>query len=240
MIATGTVTELHRWPVKSMAGEPTTELLVDDRGAAGDRTYALFDRFKDAPRRLTARQVPRMLAWRAAYPGSIDAARSLGDPPLPALTAPDGRTFNWDDPALPEALAHDLGREVSLHRDPAGQQDLARSLLLTTETTLRALEAELSEPLDLRRFRTNIHVVLDGAAFAEEVWEGRRVRIGEVELEALHPCERCVIPTRHPDNQSRWPELLKWLNREHRCLFGINLRALSAGRIGVGDMVQVH
>ena len=197
--ATGTVTELHRWPVKSLAGEPVDTVLVDERGVAGDRTHALFDTFKDAPRRLTIRQVPRMLAWRASYAG-LDADPAA--PPLPAVTAPDGRTYGWEDPELPAALAGDLGREVALRRDVRGQQDLERSVLITTQATLDAVAAELGrEALDLRRMRTNVHVDLGhtAAPFAEEAWEGRRVTVGPATFVLLHPCVRCVIPTRDPD-----------------------------------------
>jgi len=57
-VASGVVTSLHRWPVKSMGGEQVAALNVDRRGAAGDRGYAVYDEFKGAPRRLTAREAP--------------------------------------------------------------------------------------------------------------------------------------------------------------------------------------
>ena len=42
MIAAGTVVSLHRWPVKSLGGEPVDALRIDGRGAGGDRAQALF------------------------------------------------------------------------------------------------------------------------------------------------------------------------------------------------------
>jgi uncharacterized protein YcbX len=237
MLASGRVTELHRWPVKSMAGEPVDALRLDERGAAGDRAHALFDEFKGAPRRLTARQVPRMLLWRATYDGEIDPA----DVPQPTLTAPDGSMFDWDDDELPQALADDLGRPVALRRDLGLMQDLGHSLLVTAQATLDAIQDALGETLDLRRFRTNAHVVLDDVpAYAEEDWEGRELTIGEATFQLLHPCERCVIPTRDPDTAQRWAELLRWLHRERRGLFGMNARPLHAARIALGDPVSVR
>ncbi len=235
---TGVVRSLHRWPVKSMAGERVDALRMDGRGAGGDRTHALFDEFRGAPRRCTVRQVPRMLTWRAHYalPG---AELDPEHPPLPVLTAPDGRSFGWEDPALPGALAEDLGRPLTLRREPRGQQDLGDSVLVTTQATLDAVGEALGRPLDLRRFRTNVHVVLDAPAFAEEEWDGRGLRIGDAELALLHPCERCVIPTRDPDSGARDAEILRWLARERRTLFGINARPLGPSLIREGDAVTV-
>jgi uncharacterized protein len=178
-----------------------------------------------------------MLLWRGAYDGEIDPA----DVPMPTLTAPDGRTFGWKDDALPDALAEDLGRPVALRRDLGLMQDLGHTLLVTTQATLEATQRALGETLDLRRFRTNAHVVLDDVpAYAEEDWEGRELTIGEATFRLLHPCERCVIPTRDPDTAQKWAELLRWLTRERRGLFGMNARPLHAARIALGDPVSVR
>jgi uncharacterized protein YcbX len=237
--AAGTVVSLHRWPVKSMAGEAVDALRIDSRGAGGDRAQALFDTFGRERRRLTVRQLPRMLSWAAAYPQAPGADLDPDAPPLPVLTAPDGRAYDWDDPDLPEALRDDLGREVTLERDLALMPDLPDSLLVTVEASRTGLEAELGRRIDLRRFRPNLHLRLDAPAFAEEQWVGRRVRVGDAELELLHPCERCVIPTRDPDTREKWPELLRHLARAHDTLFGINARAVRPATVRVGDAVAV-
>lgn len=234
----GALLSLHRYPVKSMRGEPVVELEFDGRGAAGDRSYSLLDLHKGSWRRLTARQAPQMLAWQASYP---EAAPDIADPPPPLLRAPDGSEYGWGDPALPAQLESHLGRPVRLHRDPAGQQDLGRSLLVTLESTRAGLELELGGELELLRFRPNLHVELAGApAFAETRWEDLRLRVGEAELDLLHPCVRCVIPTRDPAGSTgRWPELLRHLARSHETLFGINARAGVAAGVRVGDPVEL-
>ena len=134
---------LHRYPVKSLAGEPVDALRVDRRGAGGDRTHALI--WAGTNRRLTARQAPRMLAWHARYdvPGAeLDPA----DPPLPLLTAPDGTEHAWDDPALPAALEADLGWPVVLRRDVSGQQDLDDTLLVTVRLLARRARRRARHP----------------------------------------------------------------------------------------------
>jgi uncharacterized protein YcbX len=235
----GTVASLHRWPVKSLAGEPADALRLDPRGVAGDRAHALIDEHKGAPRRLTIRQAPGLLRWAATYADRPGDALAPDAVPLPSVVAPDGAVFTWDDPRLPAALSADLGREVALRRDLDLMQDLGRSILVTTQATLDAVAAALGRPLDLRRFRTNIHVVLDAEPYAEEAWEGRRLRVGATELELLHPCVRCVIPTRDPDTTAKDAGILRWLTREHGGLFGINARAAGTGRVAVGDPVTL-
>lgn len=153
---------------------------------------------------------------------------------------PDGRSFSSEDPALASALSEDLGRRVVVRRDVRGQPDLPDSVLITFEASRRALEGLLGHAIDLRRFRPNLHVEMEGLdAFAEEELTGARARVGEVELELLHPCTRCVIPTRHPDSTEKWPELLRFLARERETLFGLNARPLGPGRVAEGDPVEI-
>jgi uncharacterized protein YcbX len=234
----GSVSGLFRWPVKSMAGEAVDALRVDERGAGGDRTHALWDASRE--RTLTARQAPGLLRWKASYPDQDGATLDPAAPPEPQITAPDGTVFAWADPALFAALSDDLGFPVVGRRALRGQQDLADSLLLTTPASLDALGEELGEPLDLRRFRTNLHVAFDDLIpYAETGFTGGVVRVGEAWTRALHPCVRCVIPTRDPDTAERSPQILRHLAREHETVFGINLRPLGAATIRVGDPVVV-
>lgn len=235
-MAVGTVLALNRWPVKSMGGEPVETFALARDGVAGDRAHVLYDIHQGSPRQLTARQAPRLLAWSAGY-GTWDGEH--GTIPPATLTAPDGRAFSWDDPALPAALAVDLGRDVELRTNPRGQPDLAATLLVTTQATHDAIEAELGRAFDPRRWRTNVHVELDADAFAEEAWENRVLTIGEATFDLLHPCVRCAIPTRDPDTQEKDAGLLRHLTREHGGLFGMNARARGPARIRVGDAAQV-
>lgn len=233
----GSVLSLQRWPVKSMAGESVDALCLDELGAVGDRAHAVFAALNGRQRRLNAEGVPRLLAWAATYPGSDAAALTRDGLPQPAVTAPDGRSLRWDDPKLRSALGEDLGREVTLVRETRGQQDRPATLHVTVEASLRALEDALGGTIDARRFRSNLHLDLDADPYAEEGWIGRRLRIGEAELEVVEGCERCAIPTRDPDTQQKWPQLLRWLAAERHTLFGVIVRALAPAVVRRGDRV---
>ncbi|MEA2154976.1 MAG: uncharacterized protein QOE11_1116 [Solirubrobacteraceae bacterium] len=233
----GRVASLHRWPVKSMAGEHVAALALDGFGATGDRTHAVFDVFKGAPRRIDAEVLPRLLAWAAAYPDPDPVDRDA--PPQPIITAPDGTTRTWDDPELPAALAADLGRPLTLSREPRGQQDRPATVHITCAASLRALGEALGAPVDLRRFRPNIHLDLDAEPWAENDWIGRRLRVGEAELEVLEGCDRCAIPTRDPQTQDKWPQLLRLLAAERATIFGLIVRVLAPAVVRDGDSAEL-
>src|SRR5579864_4939145 len=79
------VTELWRFPVKSLQGERLDAAMVTGDGLDGDRRYAIFD--LDTGLGLTARRVPELLF----------ASASLTADGRVQITLPDGRLANGDD-----------------------------------------------------------------------------------------------------------------------------------------------
>ena len=240
-MAEGVLAGLARWPVKSLGGEALAAARLDWRGLGGDRAYALLDRREGRDGRwLTVRQAPG--CWPGRPPTRTRPTTGSTRPTRrrPTLRGP-GRpaVWGWDDPGLERALADDLGLAVRRHRDLGGQQDLRASVLVTTEASRRAVADALGRPVELRRFRTNLHLELDAPPFAEQRWEGGRLQVGEVTLDLPNPCARCVIPTRDPDDLSRWPELLRWLHRGAGACSGSTPGWWPAGRVRVGDPVTV-
>ncbi len=220
----GTVLDLYRFPVKSMGGERLEAAALDEHGVEGDREHAVWFR---GGRRLTARVTPKMLAWRASLNGGL------------RITAPDGRSFGWGD-ELEAAVTEYLGKDVALVQDPAGLKDVPDTLLVTVESSRRQLEEELGMPLDIRRFRPNVHVDLGATEpFAESGWEGRTIRIGDAELEIVHPCDRCAITIYDPQTQEKAPDVLRVINDRHDTFFGFRARPLGPARVAVGDPVEV-
>ena len=219
----GSVISLHRFPVKSMAGESLAALDVGEHGAAGDREHALWQR---GGRKLTAKSAPRMLAWHASLNGGL------------VVTSPDGREFAWDE-ELEAALAEDLGKDVELVSDPRGMPDAA-GLHITFEASRRLLEEELGITVDVRRFRPNIHVDSDLAPFEESRWEdGQRLRVGDAELEIVGRTDRCSITIHDPETIEPHPDLLRTINERHDTLFGVWADARGAARIAVGDPLEL-
>jgi uncharacterized protein YcbX len=179
-----------------------------------------------------------MLRWGARYDAPVD-----GTVPAPVLTAPDGSEHRWGDAGLDERLSEALGRDVALVSGDGGMQDVDATVLVTVESTRARLEDELGRPVDIRRFRPNIHIALDAEPFAELGWEGRRMRIGDdaggAEFELLAPCVRCTIVSRDPDTAEAVPRVLTHIVRNHDASFGIYGRPLTRATIRVGDPVRL-
>ena len=227
---------LNRWPVKSLRGEQLSAARFDERGVAGDRAFALLDeRPNRAGNVLTVRQNQSLLSWSSGYGDLPEPSGS------PTLHGPGDRRFSWDDPELAAVLAESLDIPVGL-RAADGQQDRGPTVLVTFESSLRGLGEELGAEVDLRRFRTNLHVEADLPAFAEQDWEpGSTMTAGEVELavtgENAGPCIRCAVPSWDAEGRERWRELQTHLIQRHENKFGVIMRVSRPGTVGVGDAV---
>ena len=114
----GTIRELWRYPVKSMAGERLPEAHLDVLGIPGDRGWALRDEAAGEIR--GAKKLPQLMLCGARY-----LREPAGDTVPPAeITLPDGATLTTDDPDVSERLSALLGRAVTLWpRLPADERD---------------------------------------------------------------------------------------------------------------------
>ena len=118
----GQVTELWRYPVKSMQGEQVTSLELWSGGVVGDRSFGLVD--AGTGRLLSAKAVPALFDARArtvAEPGggpggAIDGAVDGAVAGQVVITLPDGREVGSDDPDASAVLSAWLGRDVALRR----------------------------------------------------------------------------------------------------------------------------
>lgn len=260
------VSELWRYPVKSLAGERLQTQAVEPRGLAHDRRWMLVDA---GGRFLTQREIPAMARLRARV---IDDAL--------VLDAPDGTTRRvpvaggkgelcrvqvWQDRCEAERvdarvdawLAEHLGRPCQLVRlrdDPAqrrpdphyaaadDQVSFADGfpLLLLSQGSLDGLNARLDAPLTMRRFRPNL--VVEGVpAHAEDGWQ--RIRIGGLGIRIVKPCARCAITTLDPLTGERGAEPLRTLagyrQVGQQVMFGQNAIPDGPGELAEGMAVEV-
>jgi uncharacterized protein YcbX len=216
------VIALHRYPVKSLGGQPLTESLVEPRGLAGDRRWMMTT---PDGRFLTRREMPAMAQVHPDWTGD---GIVLSHPDAGVLAVrepvagPQVSVRVWSDTvaacdagdAAADWLSAVFARPVRLVHLPAGavrpvDEKFGRDgdqvsfadgfpLLVTTVESLDALNRQLACPITMARFRPNLVIAGAREAFAEDGW--RRLRIGDLILRVVKPCTRCVITTQDPDS----------------------------------------
>lgn len=249
----GRIESVWRYPVKSMRGERLEEGFVSYSGVYGDRVYA----FHNAAARvrfpyLTARVREQMLLYQPRFLDDGAAARPVnmeaGTPFFTdrsgfavEVTAPDGRRFAIDDPALIADLKAGLPTDdpISLMHSGRAFTD-SRPISLFSRQTVRQISEESGMPLDQRRFRANLYADFDaGGGFAENELVGRTLGIGEkavVTVVALDP--RCKMITLDPDTAEVRPEILRRLTQNHQGMAGLYCAVLQEGTVRPGDEIR--
>lgn len=263
------VVSLHRYPVKSMGGQAIDRARVDPIGIEADRRWMIVN---EAGRFLTRRELPRLAQIEALpHPEGImlrnaDAGELLVS--FPASDAESQTAKIWNDSLsvrIADAAANDyvsavLRKPLRLAYQPAashrpidpdfGLPDEGVSLadgfpiLVTTEESLAALNAQLAHKVGMDRFRPSIVIAGATAPWAEDRW--RRIRVGGLELRIVKPCARCVMTTQDPATgavvDGNEPlSTLRAMGRQTRkgIIFGQNAIPDGPGEIAVGDPVEI-
>jgi uncharacterized protein YcbX len=246
--------QLWRYPVKSLLGERLPTLRLVEDGVEGDRAWGIQDRGDS--RILTARREPRLL-----FASSRLAARDVPD-----IALPDGRETAGTGPVADAALSAWLGKPVTLvaasesaaacaeyfadATDDASQAiewtmpkgrfvDAFPVLVMTTAGMRGAAVAHPAGTWDVRRFRPNILIQLDGEGWLEDAWIERRLNVGSAQLIPRRRCIRCTMVNRAQPGLDRDVNIYKTLHRTHRGEAGMWTQVMQAGSISEGDMVEV-
>ena len=163
-----TVLTIYRYPVKSMGGEALDSVVVDPRGLAGDRWFAV----EDGDGRLASGKDSRR--FRRRDPVFDHYART--DPTGVTVTGPDG-TWRVGDPALDASLSAVMGAPVRVTPECDVPHQDAGAVSLVGSATLRWCAQRWGIDADARRLRPNI-VFESTEPFIEEGWVGRTIRVG--------------------------------------------------------------
>lgn len=104
MLTSATLTQLFRYPVKSMMGEPLPQaLLTGDKGIPGDRGWATRDEIRGGIR--GGKKIPGLMTLTATTPVGGGA---------PVITAPDGDCCVASSTEINNWLSAKLGHSVTL------------------------------------------------------------------------------------------------------------------------------
>ena len=220
-----TLVAIHRYPVKSMAGESLTSANLTPNGLAFDRLYA-FQSPKAPPGmlRVSATERRQLLRYRAT-PHSVQT--------------PENSTLPIDSPQLLADLRARLeSPSLTLTHATIPQTD-CRPLSLISLQTIQQLSAELGYPVDPQRFRANL--ILNAPqtpGFGEDSLVGQTVRIGPTAvLRILERDPRCRFITFDPNSPEDPPDtsLINLLHRHHQSRAGIYAAVIASGPIRLRD-----
>ncbi|MEP6717948.1 MAG: MOSC N-terminal beta barrel domain-containing protein [bacterium] len=114
----GTVQQIWRYPVKSMAGEQLTDCTVGSLGLPGDRGWAVKDEEKSEIK--TGTRIPLLMQCASHYQEQPTDANI----PHVMITFPDGSSVSSGDSEVDLKLSAVLGKKVKLWpRQPASNKE---------------------------------------------------------------------------------------------------------------------
>jgi uncharacterized protein YcbX len=209
------VSEIWRYPVKSLKGERLNETEITKFGIPGDRQIAVIRTING--RFLTSRSRPKLLALQ----GSINANG------VPTING-----HPWDSAEALQLVREAAGEPVTLQQVPPPQAFDVLPLLVATDGAVRYLN------IDHRRLRPNI-LLADVPELEERNWPGRTIAIGDVRIYAEKLRDRCVMTTIDPDTQAQDPSVLLRIMRELDGSTALDSSVISPGKIHVGDQAQI-
>jgi len=208
------VTEIWRYPVKTMAGEKLQRVGIGALGIDGDRVVHVED---SHGRVVTSRSHPRFLGHKS----------TLGKDGAPLV---DGRP--WNSPEVAAEVVDIAGPGAKLVRYDGAERFDVLPLLVATDGAIAAFGH------DHRRLRPNIVIgAVDG--LAEREWPGGCLRIGKVLIGVQDLRLRCIMTSYDPDTLVQEKEITRSIYRRFEGKLALNCFVIEGGEIAVGDEVQL-
>ena len=208
------ITEIWRYPVKTMAGEKLERAGVGSLGIEGDRVVHVEN---SKGRVITSRSHPRFLGHKG----------SLG---LHGEIMVDGRP--WNNPEVAAEVVDIAGPGAKLVRYDGAERFDVLPLLVATDGAIVAFGH------DHRRLRPNI--VIGGVeGLTEGEWPGACLRIGKVLIGVQDLRLRCIMTSYDPDTLVQDKEITRDIYKRFDGKLALNCFVIEGGEITVGDEVQL-
>jgi len=208
------ITEIWRYPIKTMAGEKLQRADVGALGIEGDRIIHVEDA---RGRVITSRSHPRFLGHK----GSLGADGSI---------TVDGRP--WDRADVASEVVDIVGPGAKLVRYDGAERFDVLPLLVATDGAIAAFGH------DHRRLRPNI--VIGGVeGLAEREWPGACLRIAKVLIGVQDLRLRCIMTSFDPDSLIQDISITHGIYRRFEGKLALNCFVIEGGEIAIGDEVQL-
>ena len=208
------MSEIWRYPVKSMAGEQLEEAMLRPLGIPGDREFVVMNR---PGRIVSARERPRLLRMRAT--------RNPDD-----VVRVDG--LDWQDAEVARRVRAAAGPDALLTRLAGAERFDIMPLTVTSDGAIAALG------VDHRRLRPNL--VLGGVpGLAERAWEGMFLALGDAVIGLADLRGRCIMTTWDPESGAQDLGVLRRIQDEFEGVFALNAWVARPGHVARGAPVTL-
>ncbi|MCH7570418.1 MAG: MOSC N-terminal beta barrel domain-containing protein [Deltaproteobacteria bacterium] len=208
------VTEIWRYPVKTMGGEKLQRVRMGPLGIDGDRVVHVED---TQGRVITSRSHPRFLGRKGTL--GVDGAPLVDGQP-------------WNSPEVAAEVVDIAGPGAKLVRYDGAERFDVLPLLVATDGAIAAFGH------DHRRLRPNI--VIGGVeGLTEREWPGGCLRIGKVLIGVQDLRLRCIMTSYDPDTLVQEKEITRDIYRRFDGKLALNCFVIEGGEIAVGDEVQL-
>jgi uncharacterized protein YcbX len=231
---------------------PSVELTAE--GPVGDRVFCLVDRERD--RVLRTVENPSLLRTSATWDGETLTA-TLPSGTVGGHPEPTGETVKVDywgrvaaldvvDGPWAAAWSERLGRAVTLARSARpGEVVYGASVSLVTTGALEELARRGAGDVDDAQLRATFTVDSgDEPPHVEDSWVGRRVRLGEAEVEVRGLIPRCAVIDLDPATGVPRTRMLRTLGdyrrHEGEVVLGVDAVVVRPGLVRTGAPVTVE
>lgn len=220
------VIRIRRYPVKSMGGEPLSEVEIDSRGLVGDRWFAVED---DEGRLASGKNSRRFRRRDAVFEHT---AVTQSDGTVRVTRGSDTWRAGAED--LDVDLSRLMGARVRVRpEDDTPHQDMG-SVSLIGSASLEWCARTWGVEADPRRLRVNL-VLETEVPFIEETWAGHELAIGTSLLRVTERVPRCRMIDIDQDGARGGDHWLTHLGAERDMCLAMYADVLVPGRIGLGD-----
>ena len=207
------VSQLWRYPVKSLGGEALDSALLTAEGVEGDRVVHVAG--SRGP--LTGR----------TRPGLLTIPTSTGTDGVPLVAGQP-----WDSTEASELVRRYGGVDARLVADETQERFDILNLLVATDGAVERFG------YDVRRLRPNI--LLSGApADLEAQLPGRALSIGAALIGVHSLRQRCIVTSIDPDTGEQDLDAFRRIRSDFGGELALNCWVIRPGRLHVGDRVRI-
>lgn len=247
------ISEIWRYPVKSMLGEQLDQANVGSSGIEGDRRWAVVD--AESGVSLSAKRYADLLrcqAWtsdsevmirlpnrRELPAGSAEVARGLSDLLGRQVATRSAEATETIQHEFPTAVTEGEGEPFLYEPKTEAFVDCAPLQLLTTGT-LKEFQRLLPASIIRRaRFRPNFLVETDEIGFIENDWVNIDITLGSLRCQVYDHTRRCIMVALAQGDLPRDTDVIRTILKNNDGRAGVALRTLDSGIVRYGAKVEV-